>query len=102
MVQDLKYGIPVSDFNNVIAILKENTRIEQAILFGSRAKGTYSNGSDVDIALLGKDLKLGDILEASEDIEKLFLPWKFDLVIFSRIKEQALKEHINRVGIELF
>lgn len=102
MDHDLKYGIPVADFKNVITILKENVKIDHAILFGSRAKGTYSNGSDVDIALLGKDLKLNDILQISEEIEQLFLPWKFDLIIFNRIKEQALIEHINRVGIELF
>ena len=97
-----KYGLPEIDFNKVVSILKSNSKVEQAVLFGSRAKGTFSNGSDVDIAVMGETLKLKDILEILDEIEQLFLPWKFDLVIFNRIKEQALIEHINRVGVKLF
>ncbi len=99
--EEQKYGLPVTDFEKIVSILKDDDNVKQAILFGSRAKGSFKNGSDVDIALLGKDLKLADILHISERIEQLFLPWKFDLVIYGRIKEQALIEHINRVGIKL-
>jgi predicted nucleotidyltransferase len=102
MQENTIYGLPESDFSKIITILKNHSKIEQATLFGSRAKGTFSNGSDVDIALTGENLKLNDILEVSEEIDKLFLPWKFDLVIFNRIKEEALIDHINRVGVQLF
>ncbi|RIJ48290.1 nucleotidyltransferase domain-containing protein [Maribellus luteus] len=102
MQETTKYGLPETDFKKIIAILKAKSNVKQAVLFGSRAKGTFTSGSDVDIALLGDELKLADILEISADIDQLFLPWKFDLVIFSRIKEEALLDHINRVGIKLF
>jgi hypothetical protein len=42
------------------------------------------------------------ILEATIEIEKLLLPYKTDLVIFDRIKEPALTDHINRIGVVLF
>jgi len=71
-------------------------------LFGSRAKGTYHAGSDVDIALFGDDLCLNDILDLSVEIEKLSMPYKFDLIINSSIKEIALLDHIKRVGMILF
>lgn len=102
MQKETKYGLPESDFNKIISILKECVNVENAILFGSRAKGTFSSGSDVDIALVGDHLKLNDILEISTEIDNLFLPWKIDLVIFKRIKEKALIEHIERVGVKLF
>jgi predicted nucleotidyltransferase len=97
-----QYGIPESDLDALLTELKKNSKINEIILFGSRAKGTYSNGSDIDIALKGRELILNDILDATLDIDKLLLPYKLDLVIYTRINEPALIEHINRIGIVLF
>ena len=97
-----KYGLQKTDINNVVAILQANKKITKIVLFGSRAKGNFNKGSDVDIALIGDNLVLNDILDLSLKIDNLFLPYKFDLIIFDRIKEKALVEHINRVGIILF
>ena len=102
MNKNIKYGLTDPDINNIISILRKNKRITEIILFGSRAKGTFNNGSDIDIALKGYDLKLNDIINALLEIDNLLLPYKFDLVIFDRIKEKALIEHINRVGIVLY
>jgi predicted nucleotidyltransferase len=102
LIETEKYGIPTSDLNDVIFILKENEKIRKAILFGSRAKGNFTSGSDVDIALVGNKLKLADVLEISVKIDELYLPWKFDIIIYDRIKEPELKNHIERVGKVLF
>lgn len=97
-----KYGLPESDIVLIISALKNYAKIDEAILFGSRAKGNYSNGSDIDIALKGENINLNDILELSIAMDKFFLPYKIDLIIFDRIKEITLVEHINRIGIVLF
>jgi predicted nucleotidyltransferase len=102
MYNIFQYGIPESDLEALISELIRNNKIKEIILFGSRAKGTFKNGSDIDIALKGSNLKLTDVLDASLAIEKLLLPYKLDLVIYNRIKEPALIDHINRVGIVLF
>lgn len=101
MSEKEKYGIPKSDFDRIISILQRNPKIEKAILFGSRAKGNFSKGSDIDIALKGEELSLKDILKAKTEIDDLFLPWKIDLVIYNRIKEKELIDHIERAGISL-
>ena len=97
-----QYGIPESDLDALLTELKKNSKINEIILFGSRAKGTFRNGSDIDIALKGRNLKLNDILEAISAVDKLLLPYKLDLIIYTRVNEPALIEHINRVGIILF
>ena len=102
MIESKKYGLMESDIRDIVGILQKNDKVQQAILFGSRAKGCFHNGSDVDIALLGTGLKLNDILDISIEIEELMLLYKFDLIIYDRIKERALLQHINRVGISLF
>ena len=101
MSRYLDIGISNNDIESIIRILKKCPKINNAVLFGSRAKGTYSNGSDIDIALKGENIVLSDILDISIELDKLLLPYKFDLIIFNRIKEEALKDHINRVGISL-
>lgn len=101
MSEKEKYGIPQSDLQQIVTILQNNPKIKEAILFGSRAKGNFESGSDIDIALKGIDLSLEDILNAKTEIEELFLPWKVDLVNYHRIKENELIEHIARVGISL-
>jgi len=98
MAEGTKYGLLESDINQIVMVMQQNLKITKVVLFGSRAKGTW----DVDLALFGDDLVLNDILELTIEIETLNLPYKSDLAIFKRIKETALIEHINRVGVKLF
>jgi len=102
MVNNQKYGIEVSDIEGILSIFKGNVRISRIILFGSRAKGIFTERSDVDIAISGDNLGLKDVIGASLEIDQLYLPYKVDIIIFDRIKEDALIGHINRVGIVLF
>ena len=97
-----KYGLLTTDIEKIISIFKSNSKIENVILFGSRAIGTYKPGSDIDIAIKGTDIKLNDILNINAELDHLSSPYKFDIVIYSRITESALTDHIKRVGISLF
>jgi predicted nucleotidyltransferase len=101
MHNDLSIGLSINDLESIRKVIKSFPKIEDAILFGSRAKGTYSNGSDIDIALKGGNMLLNDMLDLSIKLDELLLPYKFDLVIYDRITESALIDHINRVGISL-
>lgn len=102
MENNRKYGLLLIDIERIVSIFKSNLKIDSVILFGSRAIGNYKPGSDIDIALKGSDIKLNDILNAKTELDKLSLPYKIDIVLFNRIKEQALIEHIERVGESLF
>ncbi len=97
-----KYGLTSKQLKDVVKIISQNTKIKQIILFGSRAMGTFHNGSDIDIALVGEDLGLTDLSEILVNLDDLYLPYTFDLVIYNRISEPALIDHINRVGIEFY
>ena len=97
-----KYGLQESDIEQIVFSMQQNLNITKIILFGSRAKGTNHTGSDVDLALYGDKLGFNDILDLSIEIEKMNLPYKFDLILYNRIKESTLIDHINRVGIRLF
>ncbi len=101
MNNTLHIGLSKEDIEDIVRVIKKSEKVQKAILFGSRAKGTFTNGSDIDLALKGTNLVLNDVLDLSIDLDALNLPYKFDLIIYDRIKEEALKEHINRVGVSL-
>ena len=39
-----KFGLKESDLKNIISIFKGQSEVEEAIIFGSRAKGNFRNG----------------------------------------------------------
>jgi predicted nucleotidyltransferase len=89
----------IEAINNTFRLFAQ---IEKVLLFGSRAKGTFKEGSDIDFALVGKDLNLLVLSRLDLMIDELNLPYSFDLVIFDRIDNTDLVEHIERVGIVLY
>ena len=97
-----KYGILVSDMHDIISILSANPKTERVVLFGSRARGNFEPGSDIDISWKGEALDINDVTKAGVAYDKLFLPYKLDLVIYKSITEPALLNHIERVGIILY
>jgi predicted nucleotidyltransferase len=94
-------GLLKSDIDQILSVLKKQKKIRKVILFGSRAKGTFTPGSDIDLAISGIDLVTKDLLEILVGLDDLNLPYKFDVIIYERIKEKNLLEHINRVGVAL-
>jgi len=82
-------------------VIKNNSKVKKIILFGSRAKNTAKNGSDIDIALIGDNIGFRDLCSISSEIEELDLPYKIDIVNLNDLENNDLKEHIKRVGIEL-
>ena len=97
------FGLLDNDFQEIKLVLKKYPQVKQAILFGSRAKGNYKTGSDIDIALKGNELDFKTINSISLELnEETKMPYKFDIIDFMSIKEPLLIEHIERVGIVIY
>jgi predicted nucleotidyltransferase len=98
----MKFGLEQTQIVDIQKIISSNSRIEQVILFGSRAKGNYRPGSDIDMAVVGGELKLDDLLEIGIELEALNYPMKFDLVLYHQVKDDEVLDHIRRVGIRFY
>lgn len=94
-------AVPESAKLAILRVLDAHPRVEQAVIFGSRAKGTQRTGSDIDLALVGKALQFDDLLRLEGELDDLMLPWRIDLLLLDRVENPALREHIARVGIPL-
>ena len=98
-----RFGLLDVDIEIIMQILRKNPKVERAYIFGSRAKGNFINGSDVDIALKGTDLDFDTISQVSYWLnEETNMPYRFDVLNYESINEPKLLEHIDRLGIEFY
>lgn len=83
------------------SVFRRHPELRAVKLFGSRAKGTHTPRSDVDLALWGEvdDLRAEAI---AAELDELPLPYRYDAKPFHSIKLRPLREHIERVGITLY
>ena len=102
-MEKAEFGLRDAELAEVVAAISSRNSVQSALIFGSRAKGNYRPGSDVDIALKGPLVRHEDILEVGYSLnEETTLPYQFDVVDYDMIDNDALREYIYRVGREIF
>ncbi len=98
----MSHGLSAETVSAIHGVLARFPDIEKAVLYGSRAKGNYRKGSDIDLTLLGAQLDWDRLSEIRLALDDLPLPYKFDVSMFSHLKHAGLIEHIERVGIPIY
>ncbi len=98
----MMFGLSQETINKINGVFERFPEVEEVILYGSRAKGNYKEGSDIDIALIGDKITDKIISLIKEAIDDLNTPYLFDISIFHQISNKELYEHISRVGQQFF
>ena len=96
----MPYGLSDSVIEEIRGVFSRFPQVKKVILYGSRAKGNYKRGSDIDLTLAGEELDLKILGQIEDRLDDLMLPYSLDLSLLNRIDNQELLEHIARVGIE--
>jgi uncharacterized protein len=97
------FGIYDRSYNLILEAIADISAIERAVVFGSRAMGNYKKGSDIDIAIFGKNVNFSTTSGLHAKLnEQLPIPYFVDVVNFNTIDTDALKEHILKEGKFLF
>ena len=96
------FGLKPEVIERICAVFEKYMFIEEAVLYGSRAKGNFKVSSDIDIALKGKQIELPQVAQISVELDDLLLPFKIDLTVYDKIKNTELTEHIDRVGKTIY
>ena len=86
----------------IIAAMAANDRVERAVLFGSRATGTNTVSSDVDIALFGDRLTPTDQARLAVVLDETPMAQSVDLLLYDSTLDRTLQEHIRRQGVEWY
>ena len=92
------YGLSDRSYNELIQILASIPEIDEAIIYGSRARGDYWHASDIDLSLKGKELTKKTIRVLNDKLYVSHIPYFFDTNIYSDIRNLAFKANIDRDG----
>jgi len=82
--------------------MSNHKEICDIIIFGPRAKGNFKKGSDIDLAIKGKNISF-ELVAGLKTIfnQKMLIPYHVDLVHYESISNNDLINHIDRVGISI-
>ena len=99
----MKYGLSDKTLSTLDSILRKYPGIKECIIYGSRAKGNYRNGSDIDLSLkAGDNFDFTDLLRIASDFDDSDIPYLVDISIYDDISNTELKAHIDRIGKILY
>ena len=91
-------GLSAGTLEQICATLARFPQVEKGVLYGSRAKGNFKPGSDIDLTLRGDGLTLSLLGDIDMALDDLLLPFEIDLSIYEQLGHAELVAHIDRVG----
>ena len=94
----MKFGLSDTVISELQGVFRRHPNIQEVIIFGSRAKGNYREGSDIDLAAIGNNLDYNQLLSILIEIDDLELLYQVDLLDYQKYINTPIGEHIDRVG----
>ena len=102
MSTDQPFGLPPATLDKINSVFAQHGAIECVLIYGSRAKGNYRPGSDIDLTIKGGEIPFAEYLQIEDQIDDLMLPYSVDLSQYRQIQNAELIAHIDRVGAEIY
>ena len=99
-----RFGLKPEVIEALHSVFSQFPEIDSVWVYGSRAKGDYRPGSDIDLAIKlvsGVNASSTLLSKIRENLEDLNLIYTIDLSIYSEIENAELIDHIDRVGVRL-
>lgn len=97
-----RFGLTEQTMGRIAEVLARHLSVQQAVLYGSRAKGTHRRGSDIDLTLTGPKLEVSELLQLVGELDDLLLPYTIDLSLHHMLTQPDLLDHIRRVGVVIY
>ena len=97
-----RYGLSEAVINDLRRVFSDFSEIERVLIFGSRAKGTFKDGSDIDLAVVAPTLTEQGFAALWNAVDDLPIVFKVDLLHWDRLSNQVLKEAASQQGLQVF
>lgn len=96
------FGLPSATLQKLRGVFALHPAIDTVLLYGSRAKGNFRPGSDIDLSIKGSEIPFTEFLQIENQIDDLMLPYSVDLSQYSQLGNADLIAHIDRVGAPIY
>lgn len=94
----MKFGLSDTVIKELQDVFRRHANIKRVLIFGSRSKGNYRSGSDIDLAIVGNDIDYNQLLDIHCEIDDLELLYSVDLIDYNKKVGTPIGDHIDRVG----
>ena len=94
----MKFGLSDTVIEELQNVFRRHGNIKKVLIFGSRSKGNYRAGSDIDLAVVGKGVDYRQLLDILCEIDDLELLYTVDLLDYEKKKGTPIGDHIDRIG----
>ncbi len=95
----MRFGLSDNVVSELQGVFRQFPKVHEVRIFGSRAKGNYTEGSDIDLAVVyDGDSHYVEMMEMDVRIDDLALLYKVDLLDYKRYEDTPIGEHVRRVG----
>ncbi|MDO9052953.1 MAG: nucleotidyltransferase domain-containing protein [Gallionella sp.] len=96
------FGLSAATLDKLRSVFARHNVIHAVLIYGSRAKGNYRAGSDIDLTIKGDEIQFAELMQIEDQIDDLMLPYTVDLSQYRQIANRELIAHIDRVGVEIY
>ena len=93
-----KFGLPERTIKELLEYFKSKPEVKKVVVYGSRAKGNFRNGSDIDFAVWA-DGKSAYELRIEAELDDLETPYMFDVTDYKNLTHEGMKNSIDRDGM---
>jgi uncharacterized protein len=96
------FGLPPATVNKLNNVFAQHLAIDTVLIYGSRAKGNYRTGSDIDLTIKANEMSFAEFMQIENQIDDLMLPYTVDLSQYKKLDNTELIAHIDRVGLVIY
>lgn len=102
MTEERPFGLPPATLEKLNSVFAQHDAINSVLIYGSRAKGNYRAGSDIDLTIKGGAISFAEFMQIEDQIDDLMLPYSVDLSQYRQLENIELITHIDRVGVAIY
>lgn len=102
MTQERAFGLSSTTLEKLNSEFAQHAAIDLVLIYGSRAKGNYRAGSDIDLTIKGGEISFAEFMQIEDQIDDLMLPYTVDLSQYRQLENVDLIAHIDRVGVAIY
>jgi len=94
----MNYGLDIDDLRRIRDVFAAHASVHKVVIFGSRAMGNNGPGSDIDLAIEGRNITFSEMLDIQQELESLGMLYQFDVQNIAAINDPEVLAHITRQG----
>ena len=102
MTGEWQFGLSPATLEKVNHVFAQHDAIDSVLIYGSRTKGNFRAGSDIDLTIKGDEIPFAEFMQIEDQIDDLMLPHTVDLSQYRQLENIDLIAHIDRVGVAIY